>query len=112
MIRVRLLVPTGWRPRRTQQERYLSFYAHELFGERVISKGLWSPTSPDLSPCDFFFGGHFKNRIFQNEIPTIEKLKRLIAAKINAITSSQLKKLFNNLMKRVALCKGELGTHA
>ncbi len=30
---------------------------------------------------------------------------------INAITPSQLKKVFNNLIKRVALCKEELGTH-
>jgi hypothetical protein len=25
----------------------------EIFGEHVISQGLWPACSPDLSPCDF-----------------------------------------------------------
>ncbi len=83
----------------------------KFFGERPVSKGLWPPRGPDLSPCDFFLRGHLKNRVFQKEIPTIEELKRHITAEINAITPSQLKKVFNNLMKPVALCEGELGTH-
>ena len=31
-------------------------FLNELFGERIISKGLWPPRSPDLSPPDYFYG--------------------------------------------------------
>ena len=30
---------------------------HQVFGERLISKGLWPPRSPDLTPLDFFYVG-------------------------------------------------------
>lgn len=32
-------------------------YLESYFDERVISKGLWPPRSPDLTPPDFFCGG-------------------------------------------------------
>ena len=31
-------------------------FLNELFGERIISKGLWLPRSPVLSPPDYFYG--------------------------------------------------------
>jgi hypothetical protein len=33
----------------------------ELFGPRIISKGLWPPRSPDLMPLDFYLWGFLKN---------------------------------------------------
>ncbi|PNF31709.1 hypothetical protein B7P43_G13371 [Cryptotermes secundus] len=32
----------------------------EIFGDRLISKGLWPPRSPDLSPADFLLWGYLK----------------------------------------------------
>jgi hypothetical protein len=48
----------------TQLRKLSEHYA--VFGEfdgkdRIISKGLWPPRSPDLNPCDFYFGGKLKN---------------------------------------------------
>jgi hypothetical protein len=34
----------------------------ENLGVRIISKGLWPPRSPDLSPCDFFLLGFLNPR--------------------------------------------------
>jgi hypothetical protein len=31
-----------------------------FFGDRVISRGLWPPRSPDLTPSDYFFVGTFE----------------------------------------------------
>ena len=36
-----------------------------FFGDRVISKGLWPPRSPDLSPPDYFLWRYLKGRVYQ-----------------------------------------------
>lgn len=83
----------------------------EFFDERLISKGIWPPRSPDLSPPDFFLWGHLKNRVFRAPVHNLEDLKSRITEEINAISPSQLNNVFKSLMKRVALCKGQLGSH-
>jgi hypothetical protein len=37
-----------------------------LFRDRIISKGLWPPHSPDLSPPDFFLWGYIKDNAYHN----------------------------------------------
>ena len=34
----------------------------EIFEDRVISKGLWPPRSPDLTVCDIYLLGNLKNK--------------------------------------------------
>jgi hypothetical protein len=34
---------------------YLSRALSDVFGDRIISSGIWPARSPDLNPCDFFF---------------------------------------------------------
>ena len=46
-----------------------------FFGERVISKGLWPPRSPDLTPPDYFLWGYLKGRVYLNKPRTIGALK-------------------------------------
>jgi hypothetical protein len=47
---------------------------HDVFDDRIISKGLWPPRSPDLSSCDFCMWGNSKGNnphtteALQNEI--------------------------------------------
>jgi hypothetical protein len=38
---------------------------HEFFGENIISKGLWSPRSPDLTSPDFFLWSYLKDTLSQ-----------------------------------------------
>ena len=51
----------------------------ELFGNRVISRFSdipWPPRSPDLSVCDFFLWGYFKNRVYTTQPRTLDELKQ------------------------------------
>ena len=46
------------------------------FGGRIISKGLWSARSPDLTPpCDFYFWGIMKNSVYATNSHMMEELK-------------------------------------
>jgi hypothetical protein len=45
----------------------------ELNGEdRIITKGLWPPRSPDLNPCDFYFWGKLKSVVYANNPHDLE----------------------------------------
>jgi hypothetical protein len=37
-----------------------------VFGERIISPGLWPPQSPDLNSCDFYLWGTLKEKVYVN----------------------------------------------
>jgi hypothetical protein len=37
------------------------------FGDRIISSGIWPASSPDLNPCDSFFCGYFKDKVFNSK---------------------------------------------
>lgn len=39
-------------------------FLKSFFGNRLVSKGLWPPRSPDLTPLDFFLWGHLKNKVY------------------------------------------------
>jgi hypothetical protein len=36
-----------------------------VFGDRIISRGLWPARSPDLTPCDFYFWGNLKDKVYR-----------------------------------------------
>jgi hypothetical protein len=43
--------------------QYISMQAlPAVFGDRIISSGIWPARLPDLNPCDFFFLGSFEGR--------------------------------------------------
>jgi hypothetical protein len=37
-----------------------------VFEDRIISSGIWPARSPDLNPCDFFFWGCLKDRVYSS----------------------------------------------
>jgi hypothetical protein len=47
----------------------------DVFGVRIISSGIWRALSPDLNPCDFFFWGCLKHKVYSSNLKTEEKLK-------------------------------------
>jgi len=53
-----------------------------FFGDRVISKEIWPPRSPDLVPPDYFLWGYLKWRSYQNKPRTIDVLKANITEEI------------------------------
>lgn len=101
-----------------QQDNATAHTAHasmdllgDVFGERVISQGLWPPRSPDLTPPDYFFWGAAKSTVYKNNPGTIDELKLAITNYTNSITRETLVKVFDNKIKRVNLCIQQNGGH-
>jgi hypothetical protein len=52
----------------------------EIFGERVISRNVWPPRSPDLTPPDFYLWGAAKSAVYRDRPRTLTELKPAILA--------------------------------
>jgi hypothetical protein len=81
------------------------------FGERVISKGLWPPRSPDLSPPDFFLWGFLKDRVFQDNPQTLDQLRQRIVETVASIPATMLKSVTHSLASRMEMCISMQGKH-
>ena len=76
-----------------------------FFDDRIISKALWPPRSPDLSPPDFFLlWGALKGKAYANKRRTIQELENNIRREIAAISEDVLQATFANMKRRVQLC--------
>ena len=85
-----------------------------FFQDRIISKNLCTPISPDLTPADFFLWGLLKDKVYKNTPHTIEQLKDAIRQEIQAVNVDNLGKVFQNLEKRIRVCfdvKGDQFQH-
>ena len=70
------------------------------FGDRVISKGICPPRSPDLTRPGYFVWGYLKGRVYQNEPRAIDALKANITEEIQAVTADVLARTFQNMARR------------
>ena len=61
-----------------------------VFGDRVISKGLWKLRSPDPTPPDYFLWGYLKGIVYQNKPRTTDALKANITEEIQTVTADVL----------------------
>ena len=85
-----------------------------FFRDRLISKNLWPPRSPDLTPADFFLWGLLKGKVYKNTPRTIEQLKDAIRQEIQAVNVETLGKVFQTSEKRIQVCldvKGDQFQH-
>jgi len=82
-----------------------------FFGDRIISKGLWPPRSPDLTRPDHFLWGYLKGTVYQNKPRTTDALKANITKKIQAVTADVLARNFQNMVRRVQSCLDANGGH-
>jgi hypothetical protein len=82
-----------------------------FFGDRIISKDLWPPRSPDLTPPDFFLWGALKGKEYVNKPRTIQKLETNIRREVAAIIEDVLQVTFANMQRRVRLCRDSGGGH-
>jgi hypothetical protein len=53
-----------------------------VFGDRIISSDIWPARSPDINPCDFFFWGCLKDKVYSNNPQMEEELKENIHREI------------------------------
>lgn len=86
-------------------------FLQEFFDDRLISRPLWPPRSPDLSPPDFFLWGCLKDKVFATAPRTLNELRTQITNQINSITQVTLQKVFRNMIVRARACLGADGGH-
>jgi hypothetical protein len=48
----------------------------DVFGNKIISSGIWSARPPDFNPCDFFFWGYLKDKV-TTVTPEQKKYKKI-----------------------------------
>lgn len=82
-------------------------FLREFFDERIIFLHLWPPCTPDLTPLDTFLWGNLKNKVFATAPRTVQELKRRITYEINGISYTVFHLVFQNMVKRLRLCKKE-----
>lgn len=84
-------------------------FLEQFFADRIISRGIpehqWPPRSPDLSPLDFHLWGFLKENIFKDKPETLDDLKQVIETEIQKITPATLEAVFDNMVKRINLCR-------
>lgn len=62
----------------------------QIFSERIISRRIWPPRSPDLNPCDFCLWDTVKEKMYMNNPHSLEKLQENIRHEISTILVQQL----------------------
>jgi hypothetical protein len=66
----------------------------------------WPPRSPDVTPCDFFLWGYFKDLVYVPPLPaSIPELKVRIRTAIETIITDMLRTVWNELDYRVDVCR-------
>ena len=64
----------------------------------------WRCRSPGLSPLEFFFWGHLKERVYRYIRQALTKLKEAIGNEIRFISSEVTNAVFNSMKKRAQDC--------
>jgi hypothetical protein len=83
----------------------------DVFADRIISKTIWPPRSPDLSLPNFFLWGVMKNSVHSNTPHTIDELKMDITEYIQNMDRAILNTVFENTVWRVNKCVETGGGH-
>jgi hypothetical protein len=73
----------------------------DIFGNRIISRGIWPARSPDLTPPECYLWGALKGKVYENNPHTVYELKAAITTHIQQIPPDILLKVFDNMKKRV-----------
>jgi hypothetical protein len=68
-----------------------------LFGDRIISSGIWPAHSPNLNSCNFLLLGLFvEDKVYNSNPRTEERLKQNIHREIANIPAEQLRRVNQN----------------
>lgn len=86
-------------------------FLSEFFEERLMSRNLWPPRSPDLSPLDFCIFGYIKDKVFRSRLHTLQELREKILEVCNTINEGMLERIFENMKRRVNICIEAEGGH-
>ena len=81
------------------------------FADRIISKTIWSPSSPDLSPPEIFLWDAMTNSVYSNNPHTVGELKTAVTEYIRNVVRAVLNTVFENTVRRVNKCLETGGRH-
>jgi hypothetical protein len=84
---------------------------NQMFSDRVVSRGLWHPRSPDLNLCDFYLWGKLKDKVYGKNPHTLDELKDNIRVKISHITREELRHVAGNIFRKCEACLQAEGHH-
>jgi hypothetical protein len=84
---------------------------NEIFGEHVISRNLWPPRLPDVTPPDFYVGGATKSAVYRDLPRTLNELQTAVTVYIRNISQADLQKVLVNQIKWVQVCMDACGHH-
>jgi hypothetical protein len=82
----------------------------EVFGDKIISHGLWPAYSPDLTPCDFYLRSDLKDGVYVMNPYTEEELKENLEREILEVSLEELQ-VNSNLFKQYRECVHVQGHH-
>jgi hypothetical protein len=83
----------------------------EFFGNRLISKIVWTSRSHDLTPPIFFLWDHLKERVYKGNPRKLNDFKKAISQAIKDITPTILRLLSESVRNHIQLCLQENGGH-
>jgi hypothetical protein len=86
-------------------------YLEGIFANRIISRGIWPARSPDLTPPDYYLWGALKGKVYENNPQTVNDLKAEIVTQIQQISPAIIRKVFENMKRRVNTCLEARGGH-
>lgn len=70
------------------------------FGQRIISRScewFWPPRSP----CDFWFWGYIKEKVYKKKLQNLNDLREAIVEEIRKITPEMLQNVINSIPSRI-----------
>jgi hypothetical protein len=76
----------------------------EVFGDHVISHGLWPPCSSDLTSCDFYLCESSRDNMYKTNPHTLDALRNNNHHEISAISGEELQRVNNNVFRRYTEC--------
>jgi hypothetical protein len=85
--------------------------SYDVFGDKIMSSGIWPACSPDLKHCDCFFWGCLKDKIYNSNPGTEEELKANIRKEIANIPVERLQKVNQKIFRRCEECLRVDGQH-
>jgi hypothetical protein len=89
-----------------------SFQHGVAAGEDVLCVLPWPPRSPDLTPCDFFLWGFFKDSVYVPPLPmSLKELRGRITHALQTITADMLNQVWDEFDYSVDVCRVTQGAH-
>ena len=76
----------------------------KVFRKRVISRDLWPPRSPNLTPPDFYLWKKLKGLVYADNPRSINDSKHNVRQVIAGIRCEELHQIFCSVHRRVELC--------